>query len=627
MNATVSERRLNEGLRAVDAALAAFLVRRFPGVTRRQADLAALVSHALADGSPCLPRAQVEARAASCGVEGPVPIEGNPLVSRDGHAPLVLDLDRLYLRRQWLMERDISAALRARLRPLPLDGASVARSLDRLFPRSDAPVEGPDWARAGAALAARSRIAVITGGPGTGKTTTVVRLLALLQEIAMRDDGSPLRIRIAAPTGKAAARLSEAIRGSMEENARPALHASASVCAQIPSSAQTLHRLLGTQRSSSRFRHDRSHPLLANVVVVDEASMVSMELMHALLEAVPETARLILVGDRNQLASVEPGNVLGALCDGADEPRYAADTCAYLLACGCGDVTATAGGAPAHANLLAQETVQLRTNWRSRDAPGIVALAAAINAGDASAAEALWQQHPLQLQRTSTATDWLRTVVLDGPHGLRQLVERVRTGRNPAESADAYALRHLARLREQQLLTALRHGPQGLEALNARIDASLRPAASRTGFFAGQALLVTTNLYDLGLMNGDVGLVLPEPLRGDGLRVAFPGGAPERPVRWVLPEQIEGHVQGAWAISVHQSQGSEYDRVLLVLPSIDSPVLTRELLYTAVTRARAHFTLIEGADRASAARLLAITIRRRSERASGLALRLRAVGE
>lgn len=611
-----------EALRPIDQALADFLQRRFPGISEAHASLAALVSHALADGSPCLPLEQLPRHAMEIGLAAPPPVEGNPLLSSDGSTPLVLDHQRLYLRRYWQMECDIATALRARLHAPEPATSNIRDALDRLFPPAAAPASMPDWARAAAALATRARITIITGGPGTGKTTAVVRLLALLQQAALQAGGEPLTIHLAAPTGKAAARLGESIRASLQQDATPPLDIDPAVRASLPTEVRTLHRLLGTQQRSRHFRHGRGNPLLADVVVVDEASMISMELMHALLAALPDATRLILVGDKDQLASVEPGNVMSALCAGADEPAYDAATRAFLNACGC--TAASDAAAPARndggSNALTQQTVRLRHNWRAKDAPGIVALAAAVNANDTTACEHAWQQHPEALQRLPATRDWLQQHVVEGATGLRQLLHTVAAGPAADESADAWAQRLHARLRKQQLLTPLRHGPHGLHEINAQLDALLRSPGQPRGPYAGQALLVTSNLYDLKLMNGDVGLVLPDPADGR-LRVAFESSDPHQPIRWLLPEQIAGHSQGAWALSVHQSQGSEYGRVLLALPPEDSPVLTRELLYTAITRASRQFVLIEQ-QAGTASSLLRLMVERRTERASGLQERL-----
>lgn len=514
-------------------------------------------------------------------------LQASTLVDCDGQAegatPLVLDQGRLYLRRNWRDEVDVAESLRARLTLPPASAQHLgepqhlAEHLDTLFPGTT----GLDWQRAACALATRSALTLITGGPGTGKTTTVVRLLALLQTPAVSAQ-RPLRIRLAAPTGKAAARLTEAISKAID-----ALPADEAVRAAIPRSVTTLHKLLGRRPDSRRFRHHAGNPLHADLVVVDEASMIDLDMMASLLRALTPRTRLVLIGDKDQLASVEAGAVMGDLCLGAAEPGYRQETVDWLQAHAHLDIRPWQGEGSA----LAQQTVMLRTSHRFSADSGIGALADAVNQGSTSASAAIWNAGHQDLARISRAPGELRQKMLAG---LRPLFEQLQAQRpQSADGVDAWARHLLARLGDFQLLCALRQGPAGLQAMNELAAHSLHDAGliNRTeGWYEGRPVMVTRNDYQSGLMNGDVGLTLSVPLE-DGstrLRVAFL--LPDGSLRLVLPSRLD-QVETTFAMTVHKSQGSEFDQVLLVLPDDSAPVVTRELLYTAITRARSRFIL------------------------------------
>jgi exodeoxyribonuclease V alpha subunit len=567
----------------------------------------------------------------------------------EGTTPLVLAGERLYLRRYWQFERSIRAAVDARTRADALaapGSAALRHALDVLFPASDAtPV---DWQKLACALAARSAFAIVTGGPGTGKTTTVVKLLALLQHLALapRAGGRPLRIRMAAPTGKAAARLNESVTNAVAHLALDGLDDPAAVRAAIPTEVTTLHRLLGSRPDTRHFRHDARHPLAVDVLVIDEASMVDLEMMAAVLAALPADARLVLLGDKDQLASVEAGAVLGELCRRADAGHYLRQT---------GEWLARAAGMALDARLvdvdghpLDQCIAKLRRSYRFSGDSGIGRLAEAVNAGDVAALREVQAAGYADLAHVDAAADpaTLRTLVLDGapaafvgggagrvdhgralppPVGYRHYLALMAStrpaGTAPQPDFDAWARSVLGAFGAFQLLCAVRGGPQGVEQMNPFVERLLQAhglVATTGPWYAGRPVMVTRNDHDLGLMNGDVGIALelPHPRAGapaTTLRVAFPS-ADAGGVRWALPSRLQS-VETAFAMTVHKSQGSEFVHTALLLPERASPVLTRELVYTGITRARRWFTL---ATSDASGRVLDEAVERQVERASGL---------
>ena len=481
------------------------------------------------------------------------------------NSPLVFAKDaqgeRLYLRRAWNAEQSIREHILQRINLSIAEPVDLRHQLDTLFGTETS------MQRIACEVAAKNHITLITGGPGTGKTTTVVKLLALLIATSIND----LKIHLAAPTGKAAARLTESITNALAQMP-------ADVQSRIPTQTQTLHRLL---RSNSR--DTRVHPLATDVVVVDEASMVDLEMMARLLASVPPTARLILLGDKDQLASVEAGAVMSQLCTG---------------------------------ELLRAQTVTLTHSHRFDAASGIGKWAQAVNADNqknATSIQALWNAAPdwlstlpnntsegskqdsgltgplhqvtkLQLQNAHDAK-LAQALAFGWRHWLSLLdSHRTNTFEKIAACTDSQAIDLLKSFNEFSVLCAVREGPFGVTQLNAHIEKALGFTA--TAWYVGRPVMVTRNDYALELMNGDVGICLPG---ADGvLRVAFPslGGN----VRWIVPSRLDS-VETVFAMTVHKSQGSEFHHVLLVVPAHDSPVLTRELVYTGLTRAKENLTL------------------------------------
>nr|WP_253219658.1 exodeoxyribonuclease V subunit alpha [Pseudomonas chlororaphis] len=547
--------------------------------------------------------------------------------------PLVLSGKRLYLRRYWAYERRIDNALRQRLAVQEETPADLAERLGGLFGAAKA--TGPvDWQKLACALATRGAFSIITGGPGTGKTTTVVRLLALLQAPAV-EAGKPLRIRLAAPTGKAAARLTESISLQVRS-----LSVDDSVREKIPSDVTTVHRLLGNRPGTRHFRHHAGNRLPLDVLVVDEASMIDLEMMANLLDALPVHARLVLLGDKDQLASVEAGAVLGDLCRDAEAGWYSPQTRRWLEAVS-GEQLADSGLQEDNAGThpLAQQVVMLRHSRRFGEGSGIGQLARWVNQQQAEEARRLLAArshadlYGLSLKGEQDRA--LERLLLeghgDGPQGYRHYLSLLRGQRPPVDTAledprwTAWARDVLQAFDQFQLLCAVRKGPWGVEGLNQRITAALfkaRLIESDQQWYEGRPVLMTRNDYGLGLMNGDIGIALKLPEHEgaqDGrrvLRVAFPRNDGQGGVRFVLPSRLND-VETVYAMTVHKSQGSEFAHTALILPEALNPVLTKELIYTGITRAKDWFSLIE-----PRAGVFEEAVRRKVKRLSGLMLDL-----
>ncbi len=541
----------------------ALLMRRLHGAPDAEIEhVARTVSAWRGAGHTCVPLADLG------GAGLAAKLRASAVVGEPGEfKPLILDAaGRVYLQRYWAYETDLAAAIRARLVDAECDPGVLAAGLKRLFPKA----KKGDGQRAAAEMAVRKRFAVITGGPGTGKTYTAARVLALLAE-QFSARGKKARIALAAPTGKAAARLQESIARALAQMA-----ATEPLRATPPGEARTLHRLLGTLPDSPQFRHDRERPLEVDVVIVDEASMVDLALMAKLFAAVPPGARVILLGDKDQLASVEAGNVLGDICGGrAPEPTAA----------------------------IAPHIAELKTAHRFGESSGIQALSELVNAGDADGALALLREGKYSDVRSAATPSARSLEAALKPH----VIEGCRAFLEPADPAAA-----LARVNDFRILCATRRGPFGVENLNALATRILADAGLITpdaAHYHGRPVLIGTNDYQLRLFNGDVGLILRDPQAGDELRAFFIDATGA--LRRVLPARLPAH-ETSYAMTVHKSQGSEFDRLLLVLPDRDTPVATRELLYTGLTRARRAVEVWANEP------ILRTAIARRTERSSGL---------
>ena len=642
--------------------------------------------------------------------------QGQPLVlAGTAAAPL------LYLRRYWLQEQQLASALWQRAaQHSAVDEAAARHWLDRLFDPSPAggqvvtstpslaapgaaiaiqdaaTADTMDWQKMACAVALRADLTVITGGPGTGKTYTAARLLALL--FAMAPQAQRLRVALAAPTGKAAARLRQSIDSALQElGARlgpvpdqaatgehpgtqsPGLNLAA--FAQRIGAARTLHALLGARPDTRQFRFNASTPLDVDIVIVDEASMVHLEMMAALVQALPPGAKLILLGDKDQLASVEAGAVLGDLCRDAGAGQYDAATARYAQALtGCrlapellaggsaelgsptpaqddadgpaqqhpdpnrptppnteansaSDLDATHSQTPkGTASALAQQTVMLRHSRRFGGQIG--KLATAVNAGDAAAALTLLANDAagtLHASPEHKVQAVLRLAVHGRPDAPACYADYLRLvqagpgasggdGQAAKEAHSAWATAVLRAFDRFRLVCAVHEGDWGTRSLNLAVQQALTEAGllkARGEWFVGRPAMVTRNDSALGVFNGDVGITLPALDPGAALRVYFLDGDT---LRSVASSRLP-HVETAFAMTVHKSQGSEFLHTALVLPGADARVLTRELVYTGITRARERFTLLQAQPGA-----LAAAIARPSQRASGLALQLALAG-
>ncbi|WP_370215276.1 exodeoxyribonuclease V subunit alpha [Idiomarina sp.] len=504
-------------------------------------------------------------------------------------SPLVLthnsDGERLYLRRYWYCEHYNNQNLTIRMENhLEVNEDQLNQTLDALFGAS---TEALDWQRIACANAARSGFSVITGGPGTGKTYTVVRLLVALQQQFQQTHGRLLRIKLAAPTGKAAARLSESINQALSELQNNLPKALQPLLANIQVEASTVHKLLGVIANSRRYRHHDNNPVRADLIVIDEASMLDIEMMTALLQAAPIHAQLVLLGDKDQLASVEAGAVLGNLCEGAEKGRYWPATINSLVS-NTIQRDALANYQDESGPKRLQHVVMLRQTRRFEQA--IAEVANAINEQDIRTIERL-SAAPMSDHESSIVT-WL---MLEHDHqnsfdalikqGFSHYLTALEAWREaPAEQRDTAAV--LKAYGTFQLLTGLRNGPWGAHALNRYVGDVLGVEADR--WYEGRPVMVTKNDYGLRLNNGDIGLTFRMPETGQ-MRVAF--SDVNGKIKWVLPSRLN-HVETVYVMTVHKSQGSEFSHAVLVSPQHDSPVLTKELLYTGVTRAKEKLTLV-----------------------------------
>ena len=585
-----------------EAALAAALVSRTTGDGNICLDLTehggqALDLNSLETGMDrlvCPPLEEWADRLRQSGVAG----EG------EGNTPLVLDENnKLYLRRYWQYQDTIIRFIGQRANAVHenLNYSQLGKDLKELF--QTLPAGETDWQQIAAIAAVTRSFCVISGGPGTGKTSTVAKILALLQR--QHTDSGPLRILLGAPTGKAASRLQQAIAASglLQTGAEPL-------------KASTVHRMLGAIPNSPYFRHNAETPLAADIIVIDEASMVDLPLLAKLMPAVPAAARLILLGDRHQLASVQPGSVLGDMCCPEIMAGFSDKFCQLISELTAHSIgPASPSGKKSAAFALQDSFVELVQSYRFAAGSSIARLSTAVKEGDGNGAldilhgaddgSIAWSEIPApeklggRLQNFPTVPQFASMGQAPDPDSCFTLLDSFR------------------------ILCALRSGPFGMERINSLVEQQLAPQALGEssdhggGRFAGKKtappfrpVMVTRNDYNLQLFNGDVGILLPDPKNKKMVRVFFRGETGM--LREVAPPMLPGH-ETVFAMTVHKSQGSEFERILLILPDQDSPLLTRELLYTAITRARKTVEIW------GSRKIFASAVQRKIKRTSGLA--------
>ncbi len=564
----------------------------------------ALLSRALSQGHVCLdlshrgvPSNQVGDDRDPVAVEVPdveswhAAIAASPLVGdTTSTSPLVLDGFRLYSRRYWRLETDLASRLLERC--VDVEPSMSRDQLAQLFTRLFGPGDGgTDWQRVAAVVALHRRLCVITGGPGTGKTHTVAKIVVVLAEEHRAGSGELPDVLLVAPTGKAANRLGESLAA-----AASTLDCDDEVRQLVCTGPMTIHRALRRQpRTRTRFLHGPQDPLPADLVIVDEASMVDVALMSRLVAATRRRCRLVLLGDRDQLASVEAGAILADLGGDAERTGFTPAAAKRIARIG-GDVVPVA---PGEVPVIRDSIVALSRNYRYAAASGIGQLAAAINRGAADeVAEVLVSEDVPDV----VLCPWDRgSPVLDRARGaLRRLF------------ADDVGER-LSALGAFRILCALRRGPYGVEGVNRFIEERMRRASATAQGeenYAGRPIMIVQNDIETGLFNGDVGVMAP--VVGGGLRAWFPQGEGARSLSLGRLPSFET----VYATTVHKSQGSEFDEVAIVLPDQQSPILNRELLYTAVTRAKSKVTIYGTLE------IVKLAVSQRVERASGLRDRL-----
>ncbi|MFT4256712.1 MAG: exodeoxyribonuclease V subunit alpha [Pseudoxanthomonas sp.] len=583
-----------QALRDVDMAFAALLDRLKGGGEVQLAGALAMRAIALGHSGFALDKAQclleelqAEAELPAAG-DWQAALRASDLVASDTQTsvPLVFEHGRVSLRRYARYEADlVQRLLQRKAADTNAPESTSKQKLGALRQLFALPTPELDRQALAAWLALRQKLLLLTGGPGTGKTTAVARMLALL----LAGDKAP-RIALAAPTGRAAARLGEAIASSVQRDVE-AGRLDAALAQAIPQQAQTLHRLLGWRSGSVEFRHHADNPLPFDVVIVDEASMIDLPLMAKLVGAVRDAATLILIGDPDQLPAVEAGDVLGALCDASGDgatlpPALSALATAELQA----QVPATQIAAP-----LSGHRVHLQRAYRQAGSARLMQLAKATGSGNADAVIAAlrdngegvrWREGDARQLEAALAEFALPAyrdmLAAPDPQSALQLSTRVR------------------------VLTALRNGPFGAAAWNAWFARKLG-GNSASPWFHGRLVMVTANDYRLNLFNGDTGIAWQDE-NGD-IAVWF-----ERHAAPWRPAQLPAH-ETAFAGTVHKAQGSEFDRIALILPDTDARVLNRELVHTALTRARSEALLWAGE------RSLREAIGRRSRRDTGLRAR------
>ncbi|KPM97480.1 exodeoxyribonuclease V subunit alpha [Vibrio alginolyticus] len=586
-----------------------------------------------------------------------------PLFDSTKASPFVFEDNMVYLRRYWKYEKKVAERIISLAQPIEMkkdEYQSLNALLDKLFPRpykflydrlqlpnknlriegvkvatsdvldiriEDAPFVDwddvykcltnaqclddvkngldsiiPDkyllnWQKVAAATALTRKFAVISGGPGTGKTTTVTKLLAAIVEQAVGQNEKAPDIKLVAPTGKAAARLTESISSAISS-----LDVSEQIKDLIPSEAATIHRLLGARRNRETYIHGAKNPLHLDIIVVDEASMVDLPLMVSLLVALPNEARIILLGDKDQLASVEAGAVLGDICSFSKYDYSKTHSTALNVITGSKVPPAPENQKPP---AIVDSLCVLKKSYRFHAKSGIGQLASAINSGLPEQVDKVLEQGFNDIELNSLSTDSYNELIKQCCEHYTDYLTKIRDGATPREVLHAF--------NKTRLLCSNREGEFGIYTMNNRIQRLLQRKrlvnpTSTSSWFIGRPVIVTQNDHSMGLYNGDVGVAMNDPDTGE-INVFFE--LPDGTVRGFLPSRVPSH-ETVFAMTIHKSQGSEFNNTFMVLPIKYNPLLTRELVYTGVTRAKERLKLFATEE------ILKTSIQSRTERKSGL---------
>ncbi len=570
-------------LQAIDIEFTEFLFQLKPETPTETFLAACLTSYFYRQGNVCLPLNDIDSNlfASENSDLKPVKVpsfedwktalDKSEIVGSPGSfTPLIFDRDRLYLQKLWLQEQQLGNYLLC-LAQKPLAEVNykkLVEGLARLFPSDDS--HQPDYQKIAAATAVLQSLAIISGGPGTGKTTTVVRILALLLEQLPPDKS--YKIALAAPTGKAAARLNNSIEQQMF-----GLQTTEAVKEKIPEQAFTIHRLLGARMDPESFKYNEESKLPHDLVVVDEASMADQRLMNSLLKALKPSARLILLGDKDQLASVEAGSVLGDICEEAGNSF----SDSFLEALKKLNISSVESNKAANVMPLTDNIILLKLNFRFKNDEGIAKLTTVIKRGEANSAVQL-------LQNKREKDVFLKP--LESFELFWQTVKPALTEYFKVVNENVATEVLYEKLRQFAILCAHRRGPFGAEAVNREVEKRIRSKGLEFAageWYDGRPVIIRRNNYQLQLRNGDIGIcrcnetgnwnVIFPPLENSGERI--------------IPVERLSQYNPAFALTVHQSQGSEFENVFIALPHKSSKILTRELLYTAVTRAKKTITV------------------------------------
>ncbi|MCL1142914.1 exodeoxyribonuclease V subunit alpha [Shewanella gaetbuli] len=583
--------------------------------------------------------------------------EFNAIGQPGENTPIILDHNRLYLNKYYFFETQVAQKLTTLANTnIDIDSKDnvnaikLPQYINALYPRE---INDPqfNWQKIATATALTKALAVITGGPGTGKTTTVTKLLLLLLT------QKTLKIRLVAPTGKAAARLSESIKASKQrllhsltdtsmhnvsqegtslnssdlQVLQDALHA-------IPEEASTLHRLLGVVPHSHQFRHNKDNPLRLDLLVIDEASMVDLPMMYKILSALPNNARLILLGDQDQLASVEAGAVLADICQGLKvatdsgwQMRYSAEQAATINRLTQDDVSEFIEPTNVQANHFGDSLCMLMHSHRFKGDAGIGQLAKAVNYSNIAKIRQVWRkdyqelhwfEHQISAQQDNLGKQALLTLSVAAYQPYLQMIQHNQQvfAQRQVNTAIYSAEQIIEQYNQYRMLCAMRASEYGVEGMNQAVTDSLRQAeliAPKQEFYLGRPIIIQSNDYNLGLFNGDIGLILQDSRNPRQLMAHFVQA--DGSLLKVLPARLPTH-DTCFAMTVHKSQGSEFDQVSLVLPPKPSvsqwQLLTKELVYTAITRAKNHFYCLGSAN------VFEKAAKQVTQRSSGLAQRL-----